>query len=86
MKNIFDALQNIKKQIETHVKGDVTVEFTNDVIYATISNAYILDDIVTSCKCPYNQLLLEIGQSNAADQLYHSYKYKVEKLLFKWYD
>ena len=86
MKKIFDALQNIKRQIETHVKGTVTVEFKNDVIYATVSNSYLMDDIVISCQCPFEHLTLEIGQSSAADLLYHSYKYKVEKLLFTWYD
>lgn len=85
MKIIFDALNNIKKEMNKYIKGGIVLEYQKDNVFAIITHSFC-DTISVSVPLPYDLLLKEIGQKRAAEYLYHQYRFILEKNFFTWYD
>ena len=85
MKIIFDALNNIKKEMGKYIKGDIVLEYQTDTVFAIIMHPRC-DSVSVSAPIPYDLLLKEIGQKRVAEYLYHQYRFILEKNFFTWYD
>ena len=85
MKIIFDALNNIKKEMNKYIKGDILLTYQTDQIVAVIVHNFC-DNVTVTVPLPYDLLLKEIGQKRAAEYLYHQYRFILEKNFFTWYD